>query len=107
MAEKITADELKAKMDRGESFHLVETLLPEEFEKWHLPGAINIHFNRIAKQARERLDRNRDIVLYCPDEECNASPIAAKKLEGMGYAHVYEFSGGKRAWKEAGYPVED
>ncbi len=107
MAEKITADELKAKMDRGESFHLVETLLPEEFEKWHLPGAINIHFNRITKQARERLDKNRDVVLYCHDEECNASPIAAKKLEGMGYTRIYEFSGGKRAWKEAGYPVED
>ena len=106
MAEKITADELKAKIDHGDDFHLIETLLPEEYEKWHLPGAINIHFNKIAKQARDRLGKDDEIVLYCHDEECNASPIAAKKLEGMGYKHVYEFSGGKKAWADAGYPVE-
>ncbi len=106
MAEKMTAAELKSKVDRGDDFHLVETLLPEEYEKWHLPGAINIHFNKIAKQARERLEKDAEIVVYCHDEECNASPIAAKKLESMGYKHVYEFPGGKRAWREAGYPVE-
>ena len=107
MAQTITAAELKAKIDRGDQFHLVETLLPREYEKWHLPGAINIHFNKIGKESRERFEKDDEIVVYCHDEECNASPIAAKKLESMGYNHVYEFSGGKKAWKEAGYPVDE
>lgn len=102
----IDRETLKEKIDRGDDFHLVETLLPREYEKWHLPGAINIHFNRIGKEARERFSEDDQIVVYCHDEECRASPIAAEKLEKMGYKNVYEFSGGKAAWKEAGYPTE-
>jgi rhodanese-related sulfurtransferase len=106
MAREITAEELKAKIDRGDTFHLVETLLPQEYEKWHIPTAINIHFNKIGKEARDRFGEDDEIVVYCHDEECNASPIAAKKLASLGYHNVYEFSGGKKAWQEAGYPVE-
>jgi len=102
----ITAEELREKIDRGDEFHLVETLLPREYAEWHLPGAINIHFNKIGKEARDRFGQDDEIVVYCHDEECNASPIAAKKLEGLGYTHVIEFPGGKKAWKKAGYPTE-
>ena len=106
MAKTIDAETLKEKIDRGDAFHLIETLLPREYEKWHLPGAINIHFNKIAKEARDRFEKNAEIIVYCHDEECNASPIAAKKLESLGFTNVYEFSGGKAAWKKAGYPTE-
>ncbi len=106
MAKNIDAKTLKEKIDRGDQFHLVETLLPQEYAKWHLPGAISIHFNKIGKAARDRFAEDDEIVVYCHDAECNASPIAAKKLESMGYKNVYEFSGGKAAWKEAGYPEE-
>jgi rhodanese-related sulfurtransferase len=106
MPKIIDAETLKQKIDRGDEFHLVETLLPREYEQWHLPGAINIHFNKIAKQAGEHFNKDDEIVVYCHDEECNASPIAASKLEKLGYTNVYEFSGGKKAWKDAGYPTE-
>jgi rhodanese-related sulfurtransferase len=107
MSQTITAEELKAKIDRGDDFVLVETLLPREYEDWHLPGAINIHFNKVGKEARERLEPEQEIIVYCHDPECNASPIAAKKLRNMGYENVIEFPGGKKAWKAAGYPVEN
>lgn len=106
MPNTITAEELKEKIDRGDDFALVETLLPREYEQWHLPGAINIHFNKIGAKAREQLSEDQEIVVYCHDEECNASPIAAKKLRKLGYEHVIEFPGGKSAWKAAGYPIE-
>ena len=41
MSETITAAELKEKIDRGDDFHLVETLMAREYEQWHLPGAID------------------------------------------------------------------
>ena len=106
MEQTITAAQLKEKMDRGDEFHLVETLLPREYEEWHLPGAINIHFNKMGREAKERFSQPDEIIVYCHDPECNASPIAAKKLRGMGFENVVEFSGGKKAWREAGYPVE-
>ena len=49
MADTISAEEPKAKMDRGDDFHLVEPLLPKEYDQRHLPGAINIHFNKNGK----------------------------------------------------------
>ncbi len=106
MPKTIDLQTLKEKIDRGDQFHLVETLMPKEYEKWHLPGAINIHFNKIGKEAKERFEKDDEIVVYCHDEECRASPIAAEKLEKMGYENVYDFTAGKQAWREAGYPVE-
>lgn len=106
MAEKLSADQVKEMIDSGTRFHLVETLMEKEYNEWHLPGAINIHFNKIGGAAREQFQEDDTIVVYCHDEACNASPIAAGKLEKMGYAHVYEFPGGKKAWKAAGYPTE-
>tara|TARA_B100000614_G_scaffold39596_1_gene32367 strand:- start:63 stop:395 length:333 start_codon:yes stop_codon:yes gene_type:complete len=106
MPRPIDVETLKAKIDRGDHFHLVETLLPREYESWHLPGAINIHFNRITKAARDRFSADDEIVVYCHNPECRASTIAAQKLEKLGYTNVYEFAGGKDAWRDAGYPVE-
>jgi len=106
MAEKLSAEQLKEMMDKGERFHLVETLMEKEYDQWHLPGAINIHFNKVGAEAKEQFGKDETIVVYCHDPECNASPIAAKKLESMGFSRVYEFPGGKRAWKDHNYPVE-
>lgn len=106
MPKTIDRETVKEMIDRGDDFHLVETLMSKEYEKWHLPGAINIHFNKIGKEARERFDPEATIVVYCHDKKCRASPIAAEKLEKMGYTEVYDFEGGKAAWEEAGYPRE-
>ncbi len=106
MSKTIDLETLKAKIDGNEDFYLVETLLPREYDEWHLPGAINIHFNKMGKEAKERFNEDDEIVVYCHDEECRASTIAAEKLDKMGFSNVYEFAGGKRAWKNAGYPTE-
>ncbi|MFA7565440.1 MAG: rhodanese-like domain-containing protein [Alkalispirochaeta sp.] len=106
MAKIIDIETLKAKMDRGDDFYLVETLRSQDYDEWHLPGAINIHFNKIGKEARDRFKKGDEIVVYCHDEECRASIIAAEKLEKLGFEKVYDFSGGKKAWKAAGYPTE-
>ena len=46
---------------------LVEVLGPEEFEEEHLPGAINIPLRRIEREALDRLDPARPVVVYCSD----------------------------------------
>jgi hypothetical protein len=38
----VTREELKAKMDRGDSFRLVEALPEASFLEGHLPGAVNM-----------------------------------------------------------------
>jgi rhodanese-related sulfurtransferase len=46
---------------------LVEVLGAEEYEAEHLPGAINIPLRRIDAEARDRLDPNRPVIVYCWD----------------------------------------
>ena len=66
MVEIVSREELKGKMDSGESFTLVETLAPVAYEHAHLPGAINLPPDRVRELAPERLpDKSAEIVVYC------------------------------------------
>jgi rhodanese-related sulfurtransferase len=62
----ITREDLKAKIDRGDDFILVETLPAESYHLGHLPGAINLPPSEVAKRAYQVLPNlNADIVVYC------------------------------------------
>ena len=102
---KIDTETLKQRLDEG-SIHVVEVLLPQEFKRGHIPGAIHIHFSMIGRIAAERFSKDDAIATYCHDERCKASRIAAGKLQSLGYTEAYHYHGGKRAWTEAGYPLE-
>lgn len=66
MVATITHDELKAKMDGGERFKLVETLAPTAYEHAHLPGAINLPPDRVHELAPQLLpDKREEIIVYC------------------------------------------
>ena len=57
--------EVEALIEQG--VQVVEVLGPEEFEEDHLPGAINLPLRRIDALARERLDADRPVLVYCWD----------------------------------------
>jgi rhodanese-related sulfurtransferase len=62
----ISREELKAKMDRGETFTLVETLGEVAYHHAHLPGAINLPPDRVGELAPSLLpDKSAEIVVYC------------------------------------------
>ena len=105
MIKTITARALKDKMDRGDKFRLIETLLPEFFNDWHLPGAENIPADDMFETAPGKLGKSEEIILYCASFECRASTRAAKALEEMGYQNIVEYSGGKAEWKSRDYPI--
>lgn len=66
MVDTISRDELKAKIDRGDLFMLVETLSETSYQHAHLPGAINLPPDKVTSDAPELLpDKNADIVVYC------------------------------------------
>ncbi len=66
MAQTISRDELKRKIDDHDDYILVETLPEMAFHHAHLPGALNLPPDRIAELAPETLpDKNADIVVYC------------------------------------------
>ena len=66
MLETVSREELKAKMDRGEAFTLVETLAEVAYQHAHLPGAINLPPDRVQELAPRLLpDKGAEIIVYC------------------------------------------
>lgn len=103
MAKTIGLKELQKKKDE---VILIEVLDPDQYDDFHIKGAINIPYKKIATEAEKKFNKEDEIVVYCSDHECESSKIAADKLDDMGYKNVYHYKGGKKEWKEAGLPVE-
>jgi rhodanese-related sulfurtransferase len=99
----ITIEDLRAKMDRGDDFKLVMTLAEWAYQMSHIPGSLNI--NNL-EQAKELLDPEDDIVVYCSDTNCLASQAAYHYLTTNGFKHVRRFSGGLAEWQSSGFPLE-
>jgi rhodanese-related sulfurtransferase len=61
----------------------------------------------VAERDIETLVPNKDaaIILYCGGGFRSA--LAAASLQEMGYTNVRSMEGGIRAWREAGYPLEN
>ena len=106
MAKVITREELKAKIDRGDDFVLVEALSRKHYESSHLPGAINLPYEFVDEAERVLPDKDAEIVVYCMNPECTASGEEARELEEMGYERVLHYAAGKQDWIRAGLPVE-
>jgi rhodanese-related sulfurtransferase len=101
---ELTVEEVKAKLDRGEEFHLVDVREESEWAKDHLPGAIHLGKGIIERDAEQRLpDLSAEIVLYCGGGFRSA--LAADNLQKMGYTNVLSMDGGIRGWREKGYPL--
>jgi rhodanese-related sulfurtransferase len=97
-------DDVKARMDRGESFVLVDVREESEWAKDHLPGAIHLGKGVIERDIEHRVpDTSAPIVLYCGGGYRSA--LAADNLQRMGYTNVVSMDGGHRGWREKGYPL--
>jgi rhodanese-related sulfurtransferase len=65
MPKRVEREDIQ-RMMRGDA-QLVEVLPPEEYEEEHLPEAVNVPLSRIDAEARDRLDPNRPVIVYCWD----------------------------------------
>lgn len=103
----IDRDQLQKMMDE-DVVTVVEVLDPPYYNKFHIPGALNVplsgDFDRQIQEIAP--DKSKPVVVYCLDEDCGASPEAARRMEDLGYDRVYDYEGGKEDWKTAGLPIE-
>jgi rhodanese-related sulfurtransferase len=90
----------------ADGVQLVEVLPAEEYEELHLPGAISIPLKQLDAQSTRRLERSREVVVYCWDALCDMSPRAAARLDTLGFARVYDYPLGKVDWLAHGLPAE-
>jgi rhodanese-related sulfurtransferase len=100
-----TSMEVKGRLDRREPFHFIDVREDEEFTTNRAQGARHIGRGVIERDIENLIpDKQAEIVLYCGGGYRSA--LAAESLGRMGYTNVWSMDGGIRAWREAGYPLE-
>jgi len=97
--------EVKAKLEQGEPFHFIDVREDHEFVKDHVRGARHLGRGILERDIETVIpDKRAEIILYCGGGFRSA--LAADSLQQLGYANVRSMDGGIRAWREAGYPLE-
>ena len=100
-----TPEDVKARLDRGERFHLIDVREESEYATAHAAGARHLGKGVIERDVEQAIpDAAAPIVLYCGGGYRSA--LAADALQKMGYSNVVSMDGGWRAWTEKGYPTE-
>jgi rhodanese-related sulfurtransferase len=99
----IEREELKEKLDRGDDFKLIMAMHEWGFRVAHIPGSL--HYNTV-EDAKNDLDPEDEIVVYCTDPACVASQFAYQWLVEAGYTNVRRYEGGLSDWGAAGYELE-
>jgi len=94
---RMSAHELKQKMDAREPFELIDVRETYEYEIARIDGARLIPLGEIAERADE-LRRDRPIVFHCHSGRRSAE--AVRLLQQRGFGNIYNLEGGIDAWSD-------
>jgi adenylyltransferase/sulfurtransferase len=88
---------LKAKLDRGDQFVLIDVREPHEHRICNIPSAKLIPLGEVSKRLNE-LAPQADIVVHCKSGVRSAK--ACGILRQAGFQHVRNMKGGILAWSD-------
>lgn len=103
MVDEIEPEELKRRIDEGDSPQIIDIRNAENFAEGHIPGAENVPFPKIT-QSIEDHNWTDDVVVACPIGQ--SSEQAARLIESYeGFdGKVANLKGGYREWE---YELEE
>lgn len=103
---RITAEELKTKIDAGEDLTIVDLRHRMDFaaEPSTIPGAILLPSEEFDRRYQE-IPLDREIILYCTCPNEATSARVALMLKRRGIPRVRPLAGGLAAWKGKGFPL--
>jgi rhodanese-related sulfurtransferase len=95
----ITPEEVKQRLDAGESLHLVDVRQPEENAEFNIGGVL-IPLARIQSMDTDEIENLKDEEVICYCRSGNRSGQATLILEQLGFSNVKNLSGGMLSWNE-------
>lgn len=91
----ISVEELKAKLDAGEKFRLLDVREPMEYQICRLPGAELKPLGQIGQWMHD-LQPDEELILHC--HHGMRSARACMMLASQGFTNVRNLTGGIDAW---------
>lgn len=109
---RISVENLKQMIDKGEDFVLVDVRDAGSYAAGHIKGAINIYYDATADPMDRQmmlmaLPMEKMVVTYCDCTDDASSGHIADELYQLGYDRdkVKVLSGGSLRWVELKYPM--
>ena len=92
----IQFEKLEAALEN--EIQLLDVRTVGEFKAGHIKGALNIDAMQAEKLENyaQKLDKNKAVYLYC--HSGGRSQQASKRLKNIGFAKIYDYSGGYSEW---------
>jgi rhodanese-related sulfurtransferase len=95
----ITVEELKAKLDSGETVHLIDCREPHEYAEANIGGKL-VPLGKIQTMQIDELEdlRNEEVIIHCRSGQ--RSMMACLVLDSLGFTNTNNVAGGILAWQE-------
>jgi len=94
---EIEVKDVKAKLDRGDDFVLIDVREPHEYRIASIPGAKLVPLGQVPQHLDE-FDKDADIVIHCKSGMRSAK--ACGIFRQAGFQHVRNMKGGILAWSD-------
>lgn len=101
----IEADDLRNALRGDRSPVVVNALGRDAYKAKRIPGSINIPSDEVELAEQVIPAKDQPVVVYCANEDCDASPTAARKLQELGYREVKDFPAGLAGWRREGFSL--
>lgn len=95
----ISVEELKARLDAGETLHLLDVREPAEHAEFNIGGTL-LPLGRIRNMETDDIDgwKDQEVICYC--RSGNRSGQACMILETAGFSNVKNLTGGMLTWQD-------
>ena len=109
-----SVDEVKQRLDRGETFKLVDVREESEWAKGHLPNAVHLSKGVIERDIENAIpDKNTEVILYCGGgfrsadfsgtAGCSPTYASAPKIWKKSMEAIMNFKNLSRAKNHSGF----
>jgi rhodanese-related sulfurtransferase len=105
MADTITPEALKGRLEGSSPFALIDVREAGEYNSSHIPGASLISRRQLECSLPQAVPYKGTHVVLCDDDGRRAR-LAAASAERMGYSHVSVLDGGINRWVTQGFATE-
>ena len=96
---QISAEELKSRMDNGETLNIIDVREPAEYAEYNIGGKL-IPLGKIANMQIDALEdlKDHELILHCKGGSRSAQ--ACMILEQFGFTNVTNLTGGVLAFQK-------